>query len=177
MLSNKSRVSLKGRFQQAEKFTKSEMFEKVVSSMDHIRARFFQSQIENTTKKPKGRRYTLEDKVMALAIFKQSGAGYRFLSKLFALPSRKTVTKLLNRIPIPPGLHHEVFTVIKAEIKNFKDPLDKHCLLIFDELSIQPNLQPNLKEGTVDGFEDFGFKKSDKIANHAQVRFFNKNIN
>lgn len=45
---------------------------------------------------------------------------------------------------------------------------------MFDELSVQPNLQPNLKEGTVDGFEDFGYKKSDKMANHAQVRFFIK---
>lgn len=150
------------------------MFEKVVSSMDRIRARFFQSQLENLHKKPKGRRFSLEDKVFALALYKQTGVGYRFLSKLFSLPSRKTVMKLRNRIPIRPGLHHEVFTVLKAETKNFKNQLDKYCILMFDEINIQPNLQPNLTEGTVVGFEDFGFRKSEEIANHSQVRFLYK---
>lgn len=154
----------------ADKFTKSEVFEKCVSSMDRIRKRFFQSQIENLEKKPKGRRYSLEDKVLSLALYKQSGTGYRFLSKLFALPSRKTVMKLLNRIPIRPGLHEEVFSVLNAETKNFQNPLDKNCILMFDEISIQPNLQPNWYEGNVVGFENFGFKQTQEISNHAQVR-------
>lgn len=146
------------------------MFDRVTSSMDRIKSRFFKSQLENVEKKPKGRRYTLEDKVLALALFKQSGSGYRFLSKLFALPSRKTLTKLLNRIPIRAGLHEEVFNVLAAECKNFKNDLDRHCFITFDEMSIQPNVQPNLQEGAVKGFEDFGFKQSDKICNHVQVQ-------
>lgn len=142
---------------------------RATSTMDKITSRFFQSQIDNEGKKPPGRRYTVEDKVLALALMKQSGAGYRFLSKLFKLPSRKTVSQLLNRIPIKPGLHREVLAVMKAEVKQFKDPLEKCCVLMFDEVAIQPNLHPNLSKGRIEGFEDLGFKRSNKIANHAQV--------
>lgn len=169
----KANLKLKRRLHVAEDLTSSAAFEKAVSSMDRIRRRFFECQIENSSKKPKGRRYTLEDKVLALALYKQSAAAYRSLSKIFALPSRKTVMKLLNRIPVKPGLHEEVFSVLKAETKNFKNPLDKYCILMFDEMSIQPNLRPNLNSGSVEGFEDLGFKTSQKIANHAEVIHFN----
>lgn len=168
----KANLNLKRKLYNAEDVTSSAAFEKAVSSMDRIRRRFFECQIENSSKKPKGRRYTLEDKVLALALYKQSAAAYRSLSKIFALPSRKTVMKLLNRIPVKPGLHEEVFSVLKAETKNFKNPLDKYCTLMFDEISIQPNLRPNLYYGNVEGFEDLGFKTSHKIANHAQVICF-----
>ena len=160
-----------------EKLTSPEVLQKVLSSMDRIKARFFQSQLENMKKHPKGRRYTLEDKVLALALYKQSGSAYRFLSKIFSLPSRKTIMKLLNRIPICPGLHNEVFTILKAEVKNFSNVLDKHCILMFDEINIQPQVQPNMREGTVEGFEDFGFKRSEQIANHSQVRRDNQLFN
>lgn len=146
-----------------------------LSSMDRIRSRFFESQVENLNRTPRGRRYTLEDKILALALQKQSGRGYRFLSKVFNLPSRKTISKLLNRIPLSPGIHEEVFALLKAEVKNFKNPLDKFIVLMFDEVCLQPNLQPNIRQGFVEGFEDFGFKQSEKIANHAQVtQYINK---
>lgn len=43
---------------------------------------------------------------------------------------------------------------------------------MFDEMSIEPNLQPNIKEGSVTGFEDFRFKQTEKKnANYTQVYF------
>uniref|UniRef100_A0AAR5P3G2 THAP9-like helix-turn-helix domain-containing protein n=1 Tax=Dendroctonus ponderosae TaxID=77166 RepID=A0AAR5P3G2_DENPD len=54
---------------------------------------FILSQTRNQKLKPRGRRFSLEDKIFALSIYKQSGKGYRFLSKIFSLPSRKTLVK------------------------------------------------------------------------------------
>ncbi|XP_060516063.1 uncharacterized protein LOC132695674 [Cylas formicarius] len=144
--SAKLQIFFKNRLKVSESFTNAHMFEKVVSSMDRIRARFFENQLENLNKKPKGKRYSLEDKVLALALYKQSGTAYRFLSKGFSLPSRRTLMKILNRIPICLRLHEEVFSVLKVEVKNFKHPLDKNCILLFDEMSIQCHLQPNMQE-------------------------------
>ncbi|XP_050298940.1 uncharacterized protein LOC126737896 [Anthonomus grandis grandis] len=163
-LSKKSRLSFKQRLCASEKFASSDIFKKCVSSMDRIRARFFQCQFENSDRKPKGRRYTLEDQVLALALYKQTGSGNHFLSKFFALPSRKTVMKLLKRIPICPGIHEQVFSVLKAEVKNFKKPQDKHYVLMFDEMSIQSNLQPNYHEEKIIGFEDLGFRQTQDIS-------------
>ncbi|XP_072398747.1 uncharacterized protein [Diabrotica undecimpunctata] len=162
--SRKARLQLKRKLILEKKYNITKL-----SSMDHIRARFFDSQVRNLKNKPKGRRYTIEDKILALALYKQSGSAYKFLSKFFSLPSRKTISSLLNRIPIEPGLHEEVFDLLKAEVRTFKNPLDCHCIVIFDEMAIQAHIQPNFGKGCIEGFENYGFKTTDKIANHAQV--------
>ncbi|KAH1022534.1 hypothetical protein HUJ04_011923 [Dendroctonus ponderosae] len=55
-----------------------------------------------------------------------------------------------------------------GQCDDFRNQLDKYCILMFDEISIQAHLKPNYASGSVDGFEDFGFKKIGKIANHVQ---------
>ncbi|KAI4455667.1 hypothetical protein MML48_9g00000123 [Holotrichia oblita] len=54
---------------------------------------------------------------------------------------------------------------------NPTNPLQKYCVLLFDEMSIKPNLRWNPVTGSVEGFEDFGYKQTDKIADHVQVYF------
>jgi hypothetical protein len=49
------------------------------------------------------------------------------------------------------------------------EPLDRDCTLIFDEMAIQPHLDLNLKNGCIDGLEDFGSGKSKTTADHALV--------
>lgn len=98
---------------EANSFSKTELFR---SSLGKIKLRFIENQIENMNKKAKGKRYSIEDKVLSLALYKQSGTGYR-LPKIFDLPSKKTLTTLLNRIPISPGLNSYVLKVLKAEDK------------------------------------------------------------
>ncbi|KAJ8916470.1 hypothetical protein NQ315_014688 [Exocentrus adspersus] len=132
------------------------MFQKIVGSMAKIQSRFFLCQLQNSKKKSRGRRFSLEDKVLALALFKQCGSGYRLLSKIFALPSRKTIMKLLNRIPVRPGICEPIFDILKVEVKQFKNPLDKYCVLIFDEMSLKSAFQWNMFDASVEGFEDFG---------------------
>lgn len=61
-------------------------------------------QVKNQMLPPRGRRCTMEEKILALTLMKSSGKGYRLLSKIFALPSRQTITNLLNRIPLIPGI-------------------------------------------------------------------------
>lgn len=59
-------------------------------------ADFIESQIKGCGKKPKGRRYIIDDKVLALSFFKYSSKAYRLLRKTFVLPSRKTLSNLLT---------------------------------------------------------------------------------
>ncbi|KAK9752395.1 Transposase protein [Popillia japonica] len=81
-------------------------------------------QIKCLPKKPKGRRFTIEDKITALALYKQSGAGYKFLRQIFALPSRITIMRLLNSVPIEAGINQCVFDGLKEIQKNLK-PLER----------------------------------------------------
>lgn len=55
------------------------------------------SQIKQQIKQPQGRRYSLEDKIFSLTILKQCPKAYRFLERVFALPSKRLLTKMLNK--------------------------------------------------------------------------------
>ncbi|KAI4471157.1 thap domain [Holotrichia oblita] len=82
---------------------------------------FFRCQLRNAKKHPKGFRFTLDEKLMALALCKRSGKGYKLLSQLFALPSRKTLTTLLNKIPINPGINAMLFNHLQDTCKLLKE--------------------------------------------------------
>lgn len=81
--------------------------------MNDVTYTFILSQIRNQKRLPKARRYSLDEKILALSIYKSSGRGYRLLSKLFALPSVKTLTNLLNKISLTPGINEHVFSSLK----------------------------------------------------------------
>ena len=94
---------------------------------------FIRSQIRLAGLRPKGRRYTLDDKIMGLLLHRQSGRAYKLLSKIFALPSRKTIMSLLNRIPIKCWINETLFDNLRAKVKGLSRN-EKHCVLMFDEI-------------------------------------------
>jgi len=72
--------------------------------MSSAGAIFTQLQIKETQNKAKGRRFTMDKKLISLSLYKRSKKSFRLHSKLFTLPSRKTLTTLLSKIPIKTGL-------------------------------------------------------------------------
>jgi hypothetical protein len=62
---------------------------------------------------PKECRYTTDEKVLALALFKQSGRAYSKLRKMFALPTRQTMMAMLNKVPINAGFNQVIFDNLK----------------------------------------------------------------
>jgi hypothetical protein len=50
-------------------------------------------QLKKRNVKSKGRKYTREDKILALAFYKQFGRAYTKLRLFFALPTRQTIVK------------------------------------------------------------------------------------
>ncbi|XP_076274722.1 uncharacterized protein LOC143205354 [Rhynchophorus ferrugineus] len=44
-------------------------------------------------------RLRLDEKLMALSLLKCSGRGYKLLSKIFCLPSRRALMQTLNKVP------------------------------------------------------------------------------
>jgi hypothetical protein len=86
--------------------------------------------------------YSKDEKVLALSMYKHSGKGYKFLRKLFALPSRQTISKLLNAIPINTGVNNVLFKYLKeSSLKMAKK--DKYCVLLFDEMCLSPSSPVN----------------------------------
>lgn len=127
---------------------------------------FIQLQIRETQNKAKGRRFTMEEKLLSLSLYKQSKKSYRLLSKLFTLPSRKTLSSLLSKIPIKTGLDDTFLKVLGENVKQLKNK-DKFCVILFDEVSLEAQLHYDHNIGSIMGFEDNG--RTQNFADHSLV--------
>lgn len=87
------------------------------------------------------------------------------------MPTRTTLQKVLNRIIIHPGIQDVIFNAVaKLATKLKKDKKD--CVLLFDEMAISPHLQYNCSRGLIEGYEDYGYYRTNHIADHVQVGAF-----
>lgn len=98
-------------------------------------------------------RYAIKDKMMALSIFYQSRKAYQLLSKLFALPSKRTLQRSLQKTNIMPGFSDTVFDALKLKVHTM-DEKDRHVAVVFDEMSLKTGLVYNHGLDKIEGFED-----------------------
>lgn len=100
-------------------------------------------QIKQTPKHKKGRRFTVDEKILSLSIYKKTPKCYGLISQLFTLPSSKSLKRLLSKVIINPGVGNDLL------FKNLKKQVgglileNRLCSLIFDEMSITPQMQYN----------------------------------
>lgn len=165
----KKAMSFKQRLVAAEKYSETREFGRMLENVNEVTRDFVMCQVRAQGKKSRGRRFTMTDKIFALSLFKQSGRGYNLLSKMFALPSRKTLRKLLQRIPFLCGINKRIFENLKQSVSKL-NPLDRYCTVIFDEISLSPGLQYEQSKDVIIGFEDLGTDcRKSVFADHAVV--------
>nr|CAD7413308.1 unnamed protein product [Timema poppensis] len=103
----------------------------------------------NRLRKLKSRRWTRQEKLFALALYRSPKA-YNFLNELIALPCRSTLTVLLSSVPFDVCINH-----LRQEVQKM-DNRDKYCALYFSKMSLRSGVYYNEPVDLVDGFEDFG---------------------
>lgn len=163
---NYQNTSNKDNINQALAYAESNEF--IKSKCTNRSYNFILCQLKMLQKSAKGRRLTFEDKVYALSLLKQGPKAYKILRATFALPSRKTLMSLLNKIHFTTGINKKVMDTLKTSIENL-DFLDRYCVLMFDEISIDPSLTYDKKWDSIVGFKDVNGSKSLKFADHALV--------
>lgn len=81
-------------------------------SMNTPTFNFLLSQIRCKNLKPRGRCCTLDEKILFLTSFKNSPKGYKLLSNIFAVPSSKTLSKLLHSVNFSTGINSNIMDSI-----------------------------------------------------------------
>lgn len=141
---------------------------KIAQKVTSVLSLFSNLQLRETKKKPRGRRFTLNEKMLSLSLFKKSPMLYKLLSKLFTLPSSRTLNSLLSTVKLKAGINPNLMKMITENVK--KLPLkSRHCVLMFDEVSLSPELQYNSSTGIIHDFEDNGSFRTRNFADHALV--------
>lgn len=114
---SKKQLEFAQRAKRALKFSKVKSFEKMTKKMNPLGKKILWMQIKQSTKEIKGRRYTDEEKLIALSIMKQSPKCYRFLQKIFILPSKCTLNKMVAQLNIEAGINPQIFEAVKHEVR------------------------------------------------------------
>lgn len=157
--------NFKARLASAEKFTNDAAFLRLTKNASMEAKIFMKMQCSQAHKAPSGRRFSLDDKILSLSLFKKSRRYYNFLARKFILPSAKTSKALLSEIKIKTGINDLVFEKIKETVQGM-NPEDKLCSAIFDEMSLTPSVNYDGKSDKLQGFSDFD---ENKIADHVLV--------
>ncbi|XP_031335781.1 uncharacterized protein LOC116165459 [Photinus pyralis] len=129
---------------------------------------FLMGQLKHQMTSPRARRYSILEKIFALALLKQSPKAYKFLQLVFALPSKKTLLNLPNQVPFEDGINAKIFLQLSATVLKM-EPQHRYCVIIFDEISLEPSIQYNCISDELDGFQDNGNVKIPVIADKALV--------
>ncbi|CAH0731369.1 unnamed protein product, partial [Brenthis ino] len=156
------------RLKKALKLTENSTFQKIINKSTSLAAIFFNMQFREVRKMKMGRRFTEQEKVMALSIYKQGPKCYRLLSKIFVLPSPLTLSRLIKQADLRAGINEKLFEVMTKKIKNMNTD-DKLCILLFDEIAISLHFEYNQRKDVISGFITNGTTKQNKIAHHALV--------
>lgn len=163
--SSKSK-SFKQRLIAAEKLSDRYIQDKLSEKLTPAATLFTNLQIRETKKQKKGRRFTLNEKILSLSLYKKSPKCYNLLSTLFTLPCRRSLISLLHQVKIEPGISQVLMKVLKEKVKKLK-ATEKFCTLMFDEMSLNTELHYNATTGVIDGFENDGCATTQEFADHA----------
>lgn len=127
---------------------------------------FFSMQIKNAGRKSNGRRYTAEEKSLALMLYKHSPKNYRFMRKCFILPSKRTLGRFSAHLVFHTGIDTKLFAHIAEKVKSLSD-LDTYCTLTWDEVSLKAHLDYSISRDEIDGFVDILNVRRPIFATHA----------
>ncbi|XP_076283981.1 uncharacterized protein LOC143210729 isoform X1 [Lasioglossum baleicum] len=129
---NRKREDLKTRLQRARALSESSLINRFENLSD-TQKMFIEMQLRTSRSMPqtvrKGRRYTTDEKILALALLKQSAKSYKLLRKLRNLPSETTLKKMLRKIPVGTGVSQVVMEHLHRQA-NTMSAQDKLCIHI-----------------------------------------------
>ena len=88
---------------------------------------------------PRGRRYNDNGKQFALNLYCHGPKAYRFLSRIFTLPSKSTLSVWLQSMQVCPGVSDDFMHATSIRVEGLQDR-DRVCALMIDEMSLKSNL-------------------------------------
>ncbi|KAH9631326.1 hypothetical protein HF086_007661 [Spodoptera exigua] len=164
----KDKDSFQQRLKKARKLSTNSAFQNALKKFKTLAAIFTVMQFREINKPKMGRRFTKEEKIMALSMYKRGPRAYRWLSKIFILPSSVTLSRLLSKAGLKPGFNENIFNQLYEKLKGMKEH-EKLCTLIFDEMAITPHFDYNRRKDRITGFVNYEGESVRKIADHVLV--------
>ncbi|CAH0730441.1 unnamed protein product, partial [Brenthis ino] len=139
-----------------KKLSTSDAVKKLTDKISPNFALLLQAQIRNFKKSAKGRRWTEEDKITALRLYKRSPTCYRLLRRMFTLPAPTNLKVLLGKCKLNVGINKQMFEIV-GKFCSTQEAVNNEYVLMFDEIALKKHLQYNNKNAIfLEGYQDHG---------------------
>ena len=126
------------------------------SYLPEVTLNFFRSQMyASRCKRAHSMRWSDNDKLLALSIYYHGPKAYRFLSKIFRLPSIQSLRRWIRNLNMKPGFSTEISQILSKKFSRMTQ-MGKYCVLTFDEMSIKTALRYDSASDCFIGTEDYG---------------------
>ena len=144
-------------------------FDRHLQKLTTLQRDFISMILRNANKPNQGRRYTADEILLCLSIYKRSAAAYRYLCTFLPIPSPRRVRKVLTQIRLDCGVTKTIKDCLKEAAGRITDDLEKVCVLMRDEVALRLHVQYCPEKDKVVGVEDWGTKRTFKYAAHSLV--------
>lgn len=125
--------------------------------------------IDQGQRHPKGRRFSLTMKLIALSLWRSGSKNYSILCTLFTLPSVDTLQSMLNNFDMVPGFNVKYIAMLMIQAKTV-DPQDLYVNVLWDETKVEEFLMHDKKKDYILGYEELNNGERGKnIATEALV--------
>lgn len=125
--------------------------------------------LRNGLRDPSGRRFTNEEQIICLSIYKTSAKAYRYLRTFLPFPSVTTLKKILRKVLMDTGVTEETRARLKVAGQAAVSAKEKAVVVMWDELLLGLGLQYDETKDKIVGFEDWGNTRTNKFADHGLV--------
>lgn len=156
------------RISKAKSFLHNSLFANNFYKLSKHAQNFLLMQLKAVDKKKKGVRFTTEEKILCLSLMKESPKGYRFIQKIFRLPTKRTLNRLAEDITLKTGINKYIFKLLEQKTKKW-NITKKLCSVVFDEVALTPHLTYVESQDQIQGFKDLGYERELKYADYALV--------
>lgn len=129
----------------------------------------FKTQMKLANIAKKGRRYSNLQRSFCMGLYFQSPRAYRFMSKVFTLPTTRMIRYWLMKIYMEVCWNNSVFSFLKEKTSSMRRE-DKLCGVTFDAISIKSGIYYDQSYDKFVGLEDCGqYYKGERPAQYAMV--------
>lgn len=129
---------------------------------------FQEMQLRNALRKPNGRRYTLKEKSMCLALYKSGPRSYRFKesNRIMLLPALSTLSRHSAKMIFRAGVNPVLFSFIKEKVKDWSES-DLLTSFSFDETALKYRVEYSSTDDEIIGFVELAGIRRPIFASHA----------
>lgn len=148
----------RGKQHSAPKLTRSQRKANLIKELHYFlpkpAANFVETQVRLADKPRRGRRWTEEDKTIALSLYHSSRKAYTLLGKIFVLPSLSTLKKNVQNVKIYPEFNENILRSLAQKVQAVPEN-SQLCTVVFDEMCIKEKVVYNIERDEVEGFKRF----------------------